>query len=39
MAIIEPSDAYAIILPCCIIGLIYAIFNFMILKKINILSP
>jgi len=32
------DTAYSIIIPCCILGLIYALFNYYLINKINILN-
>jgi hypothetical protein len=32
------DTAYGIIIPCCILGLIYALFNYFLINKINILT-
>ncbi len=32
------DTAYGIIIPCCILGLFYALFNYFLINKINILT-
>jgi hypothetical protein len=32
------DTAYGIIIPCCLLGLIYALFNYFLINKINILT-
>lgn len=35
---IDVGTAYAIIIPCCCLGLLYALFNTLVIRRINVLS-
>ncbi len=35
---INIDTAYAIIIPTCLMGLFYALFNFLMVRRVNILS-
>jgi len=32
------GTAYAIIVPCCILGLLYALFNYILVRRVNVLG-
>jgi hypothetical protein len=35
---IDVEKANAIIIPCCVLGLLYALYNYMVVRKINVLA-